>query len=140
MSTFDFGFLSTEDPSAPAGDGPPRLRDLIAGLRAGEIEAATLLDRLDPDLSDEVRALVAHRGVAAETFLASVLMAFALDVADETWRRMTSGDSSDTDRAEAAAFADLVRRAVRQTLVRGLRLEGETDRRESPARPGRRVG
>lgn len=50
---------------------------------------APILSRLDPNLSDEIRALVAHRGVTVESFLADVLMAFALDVVDETWRRVT---------------------------------------------------
>jgi hypothetical protein len=140
MTTFNFGFLSTDEPDARAGDEAPRLRDLIAGLRSGEIDAAGILDRLDPDLSDEVRALVAHRGVNAETFLASVLMAFALDVADETWRRMTEDDSEGSDKAEAAAFGDLVASGVRRALVRGLRLEGEAGRRQSPSTAGRRVG
>ena len=50
---------------------------------------APILSRLDPNLSDEIRTLVAHRGVTVESFLADVLMAFALDVVDETWRRVT---------------------------------------------------
>jgi hypothetical protein len=45
---------------------------------------APILSRLDPNLSDEIRPLVAHRGVTVESFLADVLMAFALDVVDET--------------------------------------------------------
>ncbi len=139
MSVFGFGFLSIDGGLPPAGETPTRLRDLIAGLRSGAIDAAPILGRLDPNLSDEVRALVAHRGVTVESFLANVLMAFALDVADETWRRMTGGEDKGSEHAEAAALGDLIAQAMRQVLVHGLRLEGETASEESSVRPGRRV-
>ncbi len=139
MNSSGSGFLFIDDHFSPAGEAPHRLRDLIAGLRSGAIDAAPILGRLDPNLSDEVRALVAHRGVGAESFLAGVLMAFALDVADETWRRMTA-EKDNPDLAEAAALGDLLARAMRQALEQGLRLEGETKSPASAARPGRRVG
>ena len=44
---------------------------------------------LIPTCRMRIRTLVAHRGVTVESFLADVLMAFALDVVDETWRRVT---------------------------------------------------
>ncbi|MFI4994876.1 MAG: hypothetical protein ACHQAQ_03725 [Hyphomicrobiales bacterium] len=140
MSILGFGFLSIDGDLPAADRASPRLRDLIAGLRSGDIAAAALLERLDPNLSDEVRALVAHRGIAAERFLADVLIAFALDIADEAWRRvMRRGDWIAED-VEAAALGDLLTQAMHRMLLRGLRLAGETANPEPPATPGRRVG
>ncbi len=135
-----FAFHSLDGGSSRAGETPLRLRDWIAGLRSGDIAAATILGRLDSNLSDEVRAEVAHRGVAAEAFLANVLMAFALDVADETWRRIASREGSAGDDSEAEALGDLVAEAVRQTLSRELLLSGNALRQAPSAGPGRRVG
>jgi len=135
---FSFGFLPIDDRLSSTGQTSLRLRDLIAGLRSGDIAAAPILSRLDPSLSDEVRALVAHRRVTVESFLANVLMAFALDVADETWRRVTGGGESVAEDAQAEALGDLIAEAVRHTLRRGLRIEGKTASPES-AKPGRRV-
>jgi hypothetical protein len=123
-----------------AGRTPLRLRDLIAGLRSGDIAAAVILRRLDPNLSDEIRALVAHRGISVEGFLANVLMAFALDIADETWRQVISREESVVEDVEAGAFGDLLTEAMRQILRRGLRLAGETANQKPSATSGRRVG
>jgi len=87
MTLSIFGYLIADAESPPGSTGAPRLRDLIVGLLSGDIAAATILGRLDPNLSDEVRAMVAHRGMTAESFLANALMAFAFDVADESWRQ-----------------------------------------------------
>lgn len=133
------GFL-TIDGALPSTDRASlRLRDLIAGLRSGDIAASAILERLDPDLSDEVRALVAHRGITPEDFLADVLTAFALDIADETWRRVMSRGDRIAEDVEAAALGDLVAQAAHQMLIRGLRIAGETANPGPPATPGRRV-
>jgi hypothetical protein len=135
MNMFSFCFLSIDDHLSSTGQTSPRLHDLIAGLRSGDIAAAPILSRLDPNLSDEIRALVAHRGVTVESFLANVLMAFALDVADETWRRVTGGGESVVDDAEAGVLGDLIAEAMRQILLHGLRIEGETATQECPRNP-----
>jgi hypothetical protein len=140
MNRFSFGFLSIDDHLSSTGQTSPRLRDLIASLRSGDIAAEPILSQLDPNLSDEIRALVAHRGVTVEMFLANVLMAFALDVADETWRRVAGGGESVVEDSEAGALGDLIAEAMRQMLLDGLRIEGDTASQELSTKLGRRVG
>ncbi len=118
MSFSFFGYLIADAETSSGGGTAPRLRDLIVGLLSGDIAAAAILARLDPNLSDEVRALVAHRGITAESFLANALMAFALDIADESWRQALQYREATADDAEAAAFADLLTEVMRQRLER----------------------
>ncbi|MGO9848450.1 MAG: hypothetical protein ACLPKT_18215 [Methylocella sp.] len=52
---------------------------------------------------------------------------------------MTGGGESAVEDAEAGALGDLIAEAMRQILVHGLRIEGETASQELSAKPGRRV-
>jgi hypothetical protein len=117
-----------------------RLRDLIAGLGSGVIAADSLIDQLDPNLSDEIRAFVVHRRINLEKFLASVLLAFALDIADEVWGRMIGRSESLGESGEAAALSDVLNEAMHRMLQRGLRLGDETPHEAPIVTRGRRVG
>ncbi len=139
MSFSFFGYLIADTESSPGNAAVPRLRDLILGLLSGEIAAATILARLDPNLSDEVRALVAHRGITAESFLANALMAFALDIADESWRQAIKYREATAADAEAAAFADLLTEVMRQRLEREISLGWQTES-EPHVTLARRIG
>ena len=130
-------FIDTD--LAFTGEIQPRLRDMIAGLRSGEIPAAAILSQLDSNLSDEIRALVAHRGIDMERFLADVLIDFMLNVADEAWRGVTSHRGSGND-AEAGALSALVTAAVRQMLLHRLRLPGKMAHDGALEAFSRRVG
>lgn len=122
MSSSFFGYLIADAELSPGSTGAPRLRDLILGLLSGDIPAASILGRLDPNLSDEVRAMVAHRGMSVESFLANALMAFALDVADKSWRQAIKYREAIAGDAEAAAFTDLLTEVMRQRLEREISL------------------
>ena len=121
-------------------DDTPRLRDLILGLHAGTISAASLLDRLDPASADEIRAFVAHRGLTVESFIANALLAFALDIADQSWRRQVKSRQFDAEDPEANLVADLLAEIMRQQLNRELSLAWPAAARESHATFGRRRG
>ncbi|HLH12194.1 MAG TPA: hypothetical protein VKV77_10000 [Methylovirgula sp.] len=140
MSVSIFGYLIADAEPSPGGSAVPRLRDLILGLLSGDISAAGILARLDPNLSDEVRALVAHRGITPESFLANALMAFALDVADESWRQAIKYREPVAEDAEAAAFADLLNEVMRQRIDREICLEARAEKSEVHATLARRVG
>jgi hypothetical protein len=139
MSLSIFGYLIADSGSSPDGAAAPRLRDLIIGLLSGDIAATSILGRLDPNLSDEVRAVVAHRGMTAESFLANALMAFALDVADESWRQAIKFREAIAEDAEAAAFADLLTEVMRQRLEREISLGWEAES-EAQTTLARRIG
>lgn len=127
---------------------PLRLRDLVAGLRSGDLTAETIVDRLDPDLADEINAVALHRGLTTEAFLVSALVSFALDAADESWRRLgerRGGEHApaphDFD-SEAHAFTVLMTDAVQRAISRDERIA--SDRKaaapsEATGKPGRRV-
>jgi hypothetical protein len=117
-----------------------RLSDLIADLGSGVIVADSVIDQLDPNLSDEIRALVAHRRINLEKFLASVLLAFALDIADEVWSRVIRRSESLGESGEAAALTDVLNEAMLRMLQRGLRLGDETPHEPPIVTRGRRVG
>jgi hypothetical protein len=119
-------YLCVDADLASTAEVSPRLRDLISGLWSGDIAAASVVSQLDPDFCDEIRALVAHRGINLEMFLANVLLAFALDIADETWSRVVQRKESLGKNGEAVALSDLLTVAMHQMLQRGLRLRGET--------------
>jgi hypothetical protein len=127
MSFSFFGYLIADAETSPGGGAVLRLRDLIIGLLSGDIVAATILARLDPNLSDEIRALVAHRAITAESFLANALMAFALDIADESWRQAIKYREATAEDAEAAAFADLLTEVMRQRLEREVSIGWQTE-------------
>ncbi|MFZ0728610.1 MAG: hypothetical protein WAM51_00620 [Methylovirgula sp.] len=127
MSFSLFGYLIADAEASSGGGGVPRLRDLIIGLLSGDIAAATILARLDPNLSDEIRAVIVHRGMTAESFLANALMAFALDIADESWRQAVKHREAAAEDAEAAAFADLLREVMRQRLEREISLAAHAE-------------
>jgi hypothetical protein len=137
LSIFSYLIADAESPSGSGG--APRLRDLILGLLSGEVPAVSILARLDPNLCDEVRAMVAHRGMSIESFLANALMAFALDVADESWRQAIKYREAIAGDAEAAAFADLLSEVMRQRLDREVSLGGRADN-ETHATLARRIG
>lgn len=140
MTLSIFGYLIAAAESPLGGAGTPRLRDLIIGLLSGDIGAPAIFSRLDPNLSDEIRALVAHRGITAESFMANALMAFALDVADESWRQAVKYREPIAEDAEAEAFADLLTEVMRQRLEREIYL-GQQAENPEPHRPlGRRIG
>lgn len=139
MNLSFFGYLIADAESPPAGTGVPRLRDLILGLLSGDIPAGSILGRLDPNLSDEVRAMVAHRGVSVESFLANSLMAFALDVADESWRQAIKYREAIAGDAEAAAFTDLLTEVMRQRLEREISLGWQAES-EPHVTLARRIG
>ncbi len=124
------------DSSAP-GDAP-RLRDLIHGLHSGTISAGVVLDRLDPGFADEIHAFVIHRGMSAENFIANALLAFALDVADQSWRQGLKSRQSHSDDPEADMVADLLREIMRQRRGREIHLTWPAAARESPVTLGRR--
>lgn len=136
-----FGYLIA-DAEPPSGGAAPRLRDLIGGLVSGDIAGASILARLDPNLSDEIRAVVAHRGMTLETFLANALLAFALDVADDSWRQAIKFREAVSTDAEAAAFADLLTEILRQRLEREISIgwEASWDVRPQSHTLARRIG
>jgi hypothetical protein len=128
-------FVHSESP--PSGD-TARLRDLILGLHSGSISADIVLDRLDPAFADEIRAFVAHRGLTAENFIANSLLAFALDVADQSWRQGIKSRQSATEDPEADILADLLAEIMRQRRDRATYLAWPATARESHATFGRR--
>ncbi|PNG26161.1 hypothetical protein CR492_09940 [Methylocella silvestris] len=118
---------------------PLPLRDLVTGLRSGGIEASAILDRLDPDLADEIHAVAVHRGVTTESYLASALVNFALEAADEAWRRLGERAASAGADQEAAAFGALLSEALRRTLTRDARIcSGAGAGQGGEKRPARR--
>ena len=123
--------------SSASGDAP-RLRDLILGLHSGSISAAVVLDRLDPAVADEIRAFVVHRGLSAENFIANALLAFALDVADQSWRQGLKSRQSRSDDPEADMVADLLLEIMRQRRDREIYLAWPAAARESHVTLGRR--
>jgi hypothetical protein len=123
--------------SAPPGD-TPRLRDLIFGLLSGSVSSASVLDRLDPSFADEIRAFVAHRGMTAESFIANALLAFALDVADQSWRQGIKTRHTASDDPEAEIVADLIDEIMRQRRDREIHLSWPDAARESHVTLGRR--
>ncbi len=136
-----FDFLSRGADFRIEDAEPLRLRDLIGGLRSGAIPASLILDRLDPDLSDEIRAVVAHRGATAESFIARALVTFALDAADEAWRQLArrSGEADACD-AETSAFASLLTEALRRALMRNARIGSQRRGAAAGAALARRIG
>jgi hypothetical protein len=135
-----FAYLSMHNGLTSTGEAAPRLRDLIAGLRSGDIAAASILGLLDPTISDKIRGVVAHRGINMERFLADVLIAFALDIADETWRQAVCRRECVGESGQAGMLSDLLTEATHQMLQRSLPLAGEALNQEPPVTPGRRVG
>ena len=125
--------------SSAAGDAP-RLRDLILGLHAGTISATSVLDRLDPAFADEIHAFVAHRGLTVESFIANALLAFALDVADQSWRQGIKARQPQAEDPEAALVADVLAEIMRQRLDRQIFLTWPAAARESHVTFGRRRG
>ncbi len=125
--------------SSAAGD-TPRLRDLILGLHAGTISATSVLDRLDPAFADEIHAFVAHRGLTVESFIANALLAFALDVADQSWRQGIKARQPQAEDPEAALVADVLAEIMRQRLDRQISLTWPAAARESHVTFGRRRG
>jgi hypothetical protein len=105
--------LFADAESASPGDAP-RLRDLILGLMSGSISASVILDRLDPSFADEIHAFVTHRGMTAENFIANALLAFALDVADQSWRQGIRSRHPRRADPEADMVADLLAEIMRQ--------------------------
>jgi hypothetical protein len=135
-----FDFLAVYSDLRIKADPSLRLRDLVGGLKSGDISAAALLNRLDPNLSDEIRAVAAHRGVSAENFLANVLRTFALDAADEAWRQLVERSEPIGDDAEAEALGNLFAQALRRTLVQDVRIGSQGAKPDSARALGRRVG
>jgi len=125
--------------SSASGD-TPRLRDLILDLHAGTISATSVLERLDPAFADEIRAFVAHRGLAAEHFIANALLAFALDVADQSWRQGIKARQPHAEDPEADLIADLLTEIMRQRRDREVSLAWPATARESHVTFGRRRG
>ncbi len=140
MTMLLFGTLIAGAELSSGDTAAPRLRDLIVGLLSGEITATAIFSRLDPNLVDEVHALVAHRGTTAEAFLANALMAFALDIADKSWRQAIKYREAFAEDAEAEAFADLLAEAMRQQLEREISLGWQAENPEPHATLGRRIG
>jgi hypothetical protein len=126
--------------SASADGEPPRLRELMLGLLSGNISAASVLDRLDPDSADEIRAFVAHRGLSAENFIAQALLAFALDIADKSWDQAIRSRRASGDDPEADVISDLLAEIMRQRRDREIFLARPDTARESHATLGRRRG
>lgn len=135
-----FDFSSIGDEIRIDEEEPLRLRELIAGLRSGALPATMILDRVEPDLSDEIRAVAAHRGVSAESFIVNALLNFALDAADGAWRRLARRTAHAESDGEAEAFTDVLSEALRRTLVRDLRIESQWRGEKSASTLGRRVG
>lgn len=126
--------------SASADGEPPRLRELMLGLLSGNISAASVLDRLDPDSADEIRAFVAHRGLSAENFIAQALLAFALDIADKSWDQAIRSRRASGDDPEADVISDLLAEIMRQRRDREIFLARPDTARKSHATLGRRRG
>lgn len=123
--------------SSSPGD-TPRLRDLILGLLSGSVSAASVLDRLEPSFADEIHAFVAHRGMTPENFIANALLAFALDVADQSWRQGVRSRRTPGDDPEAEIVADLLSEIMRQRRDRETHLAWPKSARESHVTLGRR--
>jgi hypothetical protein len=114
------------------------LRDLILGLHSGSVPAAVILDRLDPAFADEIHAFVVHRGLTAEHFIANALLAFALDVADQSWRQGLKSRQSISGNPEADMIGDLLREIMRQRRDREIHLTRPDTAHESHVTLGRR--
>jgi hypothetical protein len=91
------------------------LSDLISGLNSNLISADDLIDRIDPDLADELHAITAHRGLEMSAFLAEALTQVAFDAADSAWRNALT-QCADFDEDPEAVLLEKVLRIATQVI------------------------
>ncbi len=95
-----------------------RLRDLIPALKAQNSSASALLQRIDPAITDELRAYSAHRQVDLMDLAADCLEQLASDAADTIWQLGIERHGDFDDDPEAALLGSILRQAVRSRLQR----------------------
>ena len=97
-----------------------RLRELISGLHAHHVAGDDLAERLEPGIADELRAMVAHRGLRMADFMAEALMEVAFDAADAAWHNALRHRAGSHEDPEAALLSHVFEKAMR------LHLQSET--------------
>lgn len=95
-----------------------RLCDLIPALQAQNVAASALLQRIDPAISDEIRAYAAHRHVDLMDLAAECLEQLASDAADTVWQLGIDRRGAFDEDPEAALLGDILRTAVRARMRR----------------------
>jgi hypothetical protein len=103
-----------------------RLRDLIPALKAQHWSASGLLQRIDPAITDELRAYAAHRQVELTHLAAECLEQLASDAADTVWQIGVERHGDFSDDPEAALLGSILRKAVRSRLQREQLIGSET--------------
>lgn len=105
------------------GDAPSmRLRDIISGLQNQQVAAFELMGRIDPAITDELNAMVAHRRGGLADYVADILIQVALDAADAAWARAVEQRADTHADPEAAMIGHMVQKAMRQRLNDVLRI------------------
>ena len=98
-------------------DGPAmRFRDLIHGLHSGHPQAQQLLGLLDAGIADELSAIVAHRQITVDDFVAHALMQHALELADSAWQVAIEQRPGPQKTAELAHIREVIAKAIRRHL------------------------
>ena len=106
-----------------------RLRDVIAAMRGKHGSAVDLLQRIDPAITDELRAYTAHRRIDLMDFAADCLEQLAADAADTLWQLGIERHTLITDDPEPALVSGVLLTAVRSHVQQTLCLKpGTADR------------
>jgi len=112
--------------------GGMALMELIAALKGQQGRASALLDRIDPAVSDELRAYAVHRHLDLMTLAADALEQLAADAADRLWQLGITRNSRADQDAEAVLLGAVLRMAFRSRLRSDPALATQ---RPSPMRP-----
>ena len=99
-------------------EGHMRLSHLIPALKARDGTANGLLQRIDPSITDELRAYAAHRGINLIDLAADCLEQFASDTADTVWQLGIERHGYRDDDPEAALLGSILSKTVRSRLQR----------------------
>lgn len=116
-----------------------RLSDLISDLPANPGLAEDLFGRLDPDVVDELHAVVAHRKIELAEFVIDALTQVAVEAADAAWRNILMQRADFDDDPEAAVLGQVLRRAMQSHLHAGLMIASEQPLGDDPL-PLHRIG
>lgn len=103
------------------------LRDLVSGLQSGHPAARELVQRLDPEIADQLRAMVVHRGSSMADFVAEVLVSIAHETAEAAWSGALAQYSANHDDPEAALLGRIVEDAMRRRLRAELLIASDQD-------------
>jgi hypothetical protein len=95
-----------------------RLTDLIPALKAQHGSAGALLQRIDPAITDELRAYAAHRHIDLMDLAADCLEQLASDAANTVWQLGIERHEDFNDDPEAVLLGSILQKAVRAHLQR----------------------